>query len=55
MIANAKKLEKPLDYPIRTKIQYVLAAHYKLLLRIFGTVGLLSLLLLGLKQRERQG
>ena len=55
MIKRKKTLEKALDYPFRTKIQHVLAAHFRLLLRIFGAVWLLGIALLGLKQKARQG
>ncbi len=55
MIKHEKTLNKALNYPLRTKFQHVLAAHSRLLLRIFTTVLLLCFAVLGIKQKDRQG
>lgn len=54
IMSHEKSLQKALDYPFRTKFQHVLAAHARLLIRIFLTILLLCVAALGLTQKARR-
>lgn len=54
MINHEKSLQKALNYPFRTKYQHVLAAHSRLLIKLFLTVLLLCVAVLGLTKKVRQ-
>ena len=49
IIDNTGKLSKAMEYPVRMKIQHVLAANGQALLRLFGTSLLLGIAVLGLR------
>ena len=55
VINHERKIEKALNYPLRTKFQHILAAYSKLLTRIFLTVLLLCVAVLGLTNKTGRG